>query len=444
GYTEELRSLGEIGLTPFEVEPDDEALEGLTPFNPFSSEPITSTPAADAAPPPPAVDSQPAAGVEHEMAGPGATEELLGGLQPFAFEEFDSGETASSDTQTRSFFNQGGWEGSSSAVPSDADLDTLLAFEDDEPLSIPELESTQDTDQAPSPAVTTEGEPSAEDFLVTQAPSPPAETLDDLQTPPGLSEADLNEFFESSVAVTRQLPGDATHPMLQSDPPEAASPEAISPEAPSPEDALPEAAQPEPAYDAHDLNAALRPGTEVFTRARAVKVGLMSEGRIDGTRELDEGITTDDLIAMEDRLKTRDLPAADTDIDADAEADADEYDDDDDLIASTGATRDTTTLRAALEVTPDDDELRWWLAEALRDRGDLDDACVEYRWLIRHAPHRHDQILDALNESVERDQMPETAHRLLGDIYRRRGDVTRASNHASLALQVRRRSGRVR
>ena len=33
-------------------------------------------------------------------------------------------------------------------------------------------------------------------------------------------------------------------------------------------------------------------------------------------------------------------------------------DDDDDLIASTGATRDTRTLRAALEVTPDDDELR--------------------------------------------------------------------------------------
>jgi hypothetical protein len=39
--------------------------------------------------------------------------------------------------------------------------------------------------------------------------------------------------------------------------------------------------------------------------------------------------------------------------------------------------------------------------------------------------------------------MPETAHRLLGDIYRRRGDVTRASNHAALALQVRRRVGRV-
>jgi tetratricopeptide (TPR) repeat protein len=140
---------------------------------------------------------------------------------------------------------------------------------------------------------------------------------------------------------------------------------------------------------------------------------------------------------MEDRLKTRDLPALSTDEFDDVD------DDDDDMLTGTGATRDTRTLRAALEVTPDDDELRWWLAEALRDRGDLDDAYGEYRWLIRNAPHRHDQILDALTESVDRDQMPETAHRLLGDIYRRRGDVTRASSHAALALQVRRRSGRV-
>ena len=226
--------------------------------------------------------------------------------------------------------------------------------------------------------------------------------------------------------------------MFESEQPETTQPEAIQPDMTEPQEAQ---AQTEVTPNQQSLTSALRPNTEVFTRARAVKLGLMSEGRIGGTRELGEGITTDELIAMEDRLKTRDLPA----INADAFDEFDDAgdDDDDDMFASTGATRDTRTLRAALEVTPDDDELRWWLAEALRDRGDLDDAYTEYRWLIRHAPHRHDQILEALTESVDRDQMPETAHRLLGDIYRRRGDVTRASSHAALALQVRRRSGRV-
>jgi len=402
GYTDELRSLDEIGLMPFEVEQDDEAFEGVTPFNPFASEPAAPAPA-----PEPML-----AGAEPELsAGLGtansATDELLSGLEPFAFEEFDSGEPLTGDAQSRSFFGQSGWEGSSSAIPSDADLDTLLAYEDEGPFPVPEPARTTDDALMPPVGVSQEGESEA------------------LQTPPSLSEADLDEFFESSVAVTRQLPGEETHPTLRTD-------------RPLPDMARPEATQPDISSSDYDLNAVLRPNTEVFTRARAVKLGLMSEGRISGTRELgepgelDEGITTAELIAMEDRLKTQNLP----------EDDADAFDDDDDLIAGTSATRDTRTLRAALEVTPDDDELRWWLAEALRDRGELVDACTEYRWLIRHAPHRHEQILSALTESVEHDQMPETAHRLLGDIYRRRGDVTRASNHAALALQARRRSGR--
>ena len=425
GYTEELRSLDEIGLTPFEVEEDGEAFEGVTPFNPFASDPITPAPTPMPAPDPePLVaDEQPAASAEPEAGT--ATDELLGGLEPFAFEEFDSGQASGGDAQSRSFFGQSGWEGSSSVVPSDADLDALLAFEDDEPLSVPELVATQAASDEPPPVADTLPEDAsfADVFGAEQSLTAPADDSDTLMTPPSLAEAELNEFFGSSVAVTRQLPGEATHPMLADDQP------------------TPEAAQTEePSRDEHGLTAALRPNTEVFTRARAVKRGLMSEGRIDGTRELGEGITTEELIAMEDRLKTRDLPPANTDTFDETDADDD---DDDDLIASTGATRDTRTLRAALEVTPDDDELRWWLAEALRDRGDLDDAYTEYRWLIRHAPHRHDQILEALTESVDRDQMPETAHRLLGDIYRRRGDVTRASSHAALALQVRRRAGRV-
>jgi tetratricopeptide (TPR) repeat protein len=435
GYTDELRALDEIGLTPFEVEDDEGAVEGVTPFNPFASEQVAIEPPMPEAA---VVADQPAV-AEPEPAD-AATDELLGGLEPFAFEEFDSGQGSAGDAQSRSFFNQGGWDSSASAVPSDADLDELLAYEDEEPLPVAEPEP----EPAPEP-LAAEADIVLNDaaFADALAPEPaPAESpaSESLTTPPGLSEADLNEFFESSVAVTRQLPGEAAHPMFQPDAPMAeASPERSQAAASQP-DSTP-FDRGEPAEYEHDsaqqpqsLTSALRPNTEIFTRARAVKLGLMSEGRINGTRELGEGITTDELMAMEERLKTRNLPPLDDD----------EFDDDDDdLVSTTSATRDTRTLRAALEVTPDDDELRWWLAEALRDRGDLDDAYSEYRWLIRHAPHRHDQILDALNESVDRDQMPETAHRLLGDIYRRRGDVTRASSHAALALQLRRRTGRV-
>jgi tetratricopeptide (TPR) repeat protein len=438
GYTDELRALDEIGLTPFEVEDDEDIVEGVTPFNPFASEQVAIEPPM---PEPAVVNEQPAA-VAEPAPSDAATDELLGGLEPFAFEEFDSGQGTAGDAQSRSFFNQGGWDSSASAVPSDADLDALLAYEDEEPLPVAEPEP----EPAPEP-VAAEADIALDDasFAGALAAEPaPAETqeAESLTTPPGLSEADLNEFFESSVAVTRQLPGEADHPMFQADAPMAEAtpgPEQASISQPEPAQSAAnetaESGQDESQQQQQSLTSALRPNTEIFTRARAVKLGLMSEGRINGTRELGEGITTDELMAMEERLKTGNLPQLDTD-------EFDDIDDDDDLIATTSATRDTRTLRAALEVTPDDDELRWWLAEALRDRGDLDDAYSEYRWLIRHAPHRHDQILDALTESVDRDQMPETAHRLLGDIYRRRGDVTRASSHAALALQMRRRSGR--
>jgi hypothetical protein len=51
-------------------------------------------------------------------------------------------------------------------------------------------------------------------------------------------------------------------------------------------------------------------------------------------------------------------------------------------------------------------------------------------------------VLRALTECVEHSQQPDMAHRLLADIYRRRGDVARASNHAALALQQRQRDTR--
>jgi tetratricopeptide (TPR) repeat protein len=231
---------------------------------------------------------------------------------------------------------------------------------------------------------------------------------------PGLTAADLDPDIDATIAITRALP----------------SRESVA-ELPSASD--------EPSVFS-DVSQRLAPGTELFNRARIVKQEMVTEGLIAGDREL-EGM--DASAPAEDAIDTRHLPETDHPlVDAGAHDSYldDESDDYDDIISSTGSTRDTTTLRAALEVTPNDDELRWWLAEALRERGDMEQSYAEYRWIIRHAPERHDAVLHSLQSCVERDQEPEMAHRLIGDIYRRRGDVARASNHAALALQVRRRA----
>jgi tetratricopeptide (TPR) repeat protein len=144
-----------------------------------------------------------------------------------------------------------------------------------------------------------------------------------------------------------------------------------------------------------------------------------------------------DPVRDQDLILTRMLGETD----AAPDEDEDEYDD---IDVAFSAARDVATLRAALEITPDDGEMRWWLAEALREQGELSDAYGEYRWLIRHAPSWHDTVAQALNECVMRDQSPEMAHRLLGDIYRRRGDIGRASAHAAQALQQRKRTGHAR
>ncbi|RIK41871.1 MAG: hypothetical protein DCC58_11895 [Chloroflexi bacterium] len=79
------------------------------------------------------------------------------------------------------------------------------------------------------------------------------------------------------------------------------------------------------------------------------------------------------------------------------------------------------------------------MSQALRERGDTVDAIGEYRWLVRNAPERSDAIIADLHALVDQHQEPELAHRVLADIYRRRGDSARASRHAALSLQSRKR-----
>ena len=449
GYTDQLRSLSEIGLAPFEVEEAEDDIEGVTPFNPFSAEPIAPAPVRPPVPP----VAQPAPAPADTVAG-GATspaeDDLLVGLQPFAFEEFD--QPAAAAAQPSAFtLPQPGWEGASgSAVPSDEDLDALLALGeeaagDDFPIEPPTVEVPVPLSHSVTPPDRYAfDDASIADETMLLAPrqerdevesispaTPTRRTESDLlRTIPGLDEADIDFLLQNSVAVTRELEQEpavfSQHvPTMQP----TTTPEPIAP--------MESMATPVVQPDAVET---LRPGTELFHRARRVKDELVSEGIIGGMRELEEEITTSELIARQDSIPTQQLPDPMPVQHAPFAVD----DDEDDLpFPAMGVTRDTTMLRAALEVTPEDDELHWWLAEALRERGEMVDAYHEYRWLIRNAPSRHDDILHALNTCVERDQEPETAHRLLGDIYRRRGDVTRASSHAAAALQARRRAHRV-
>ncbi|HUG14048.1 MAG TPA: tetratricopeptide repeat protein [Thermomicrobiales bacterium] len=396
GYTAELRSLDDIGLAPFEIEEQGGEREGIAPFDLFDDEAdeADESDSFDAASPAAAHDDAlSAANDEPGQAGP--DDDQLGGLEPFAFEEFDSADAAPGTGQRHT-----AWDSSVSAIPSDDDLDTLLAFEDD-----PEVDIAPAAEAVDAPGVEdrTTPEPRIEDELS--------------RVTPGLDVDKLDPIIEHSIAVTRVLGGEPATSDAQHEAPEAAAEASSAPTS--------------------RLTDSLRPGTEVFHRARQIKQGLVSGGVIIGDRELSQEVATDELAQARDSA-----PADWQDDEAAGAVDAGVDADEDDRIVEFDSALDVSTLRAALELTPDDDQMRWWLAEALREQGELSDAFAEYRWLIRHAPSRHDALLQALNECVDREQSPEMAHRLLGDIYRRHGDTSRASAHAALALQRHKRGVR--
>lgn len=408
GYTEELRSLDDIGLAPFEIDDEEGDAGGIAPFSPFVAEQSAPSPfPAHASPLAPDEPAARAADVPDQAV---QDDVLMSGLTPFAFEEFDTAER-----QAAGEHDQASWDAATSALPSDEDLDALLAFEDVPVAEAPSQQPGSDEFSTLSEALQT-----AQDAPDTGTPS--AVEMSAIESE--LLRMDSDQAgLEHSIAVTRVLgddarAGEASQPASHDAPGEADDSRSSS---------------------TSELAETLRPGTEVFHRARQIKQELVTEGRISGNRELVEGIATDDLRRAEDTVPTSELDSDDVET-------LDQQQDDDDSVSGLefDSARDVSTLRAALELTPDDDEMRWWLAEALREQGELVDALGEYRWLIRNAPARHDEVMQALHECVERDQSPELSHRLLGDLYRRRGDVSRASAHAALALQQRKRTGRSR
>jgi tetratricopeptide (TPR) repeat protein len=404
GYTDELRALNEIGLAPFELE--EGAPQPTEPYLAFAGE--VDLPAPDAPPTQPhaalaelPLVSQPAdAGVEDD-------EELPGDLQPFSFEEFDA--SRASATPGPFSFGHGTIQSSqtTSIVPSDTDLEALLASEEDD---LPALAPARAASLEPPTPLLTADDEAAVLARGEDAGETPGSNL--LHLVPELPGDEFAGLAESSVAVTRELENQG----LDID-------EAV---------AAPRAPDVPPAVTDLDVPPSLKPGTELFLRARRAKQDLMTDGVIAGDRELD-ALSTRDLERIEDMIPTRQLEGGSSELDLNH------------LVSTaTVVPGDTDSLRAELASHPHDPELHWWLAEGLREEGDIGAAFSEYRWLIRNAPERHDAVIAALLTCVDREQEPEAAHRLLGDVYRRRGDVTRASTHAALALHSHRRASRVR
>ena len=415
GHTDRLRAADDLGIAPFDFETED-ATSRLPEYRPFGEDDSELDVEADievVAEPEVTPEAEP----EIEPAPPVVAaapddEDLLDSLnlQPFSMEEFDDDEK---DEQPFSFASLH-WESNpgGSAVPSDEDFEALLLSED-APAVVEAPEAAQEPDTTLSqPTEPVDWTTAIQDDAPTeQAPEPAAFNL-----PPAWGQTD---DWNTSLAVTRQIGDEQEEPGERMAAAEAAASDALAAhdqehaaEVHPPTTGLFRNIDPEKLVTDEDL----------FERVRAAKTGLVAQGTISGDRP---------LVEEEPEPVVEQEPQPVGWFDA---APAEE-----DFVVGAGASRDINTLRASLQAAPNDDELHWWLAEALREHGNVDDAYGEYRWLVRNAPHRAENVIVALNACVEQEQHAEMGHRLLADLYRRRGAVSLASSHAATAMAVRRR-----
>lgn len=407
GHTDRLRAADDLGIAPFDFETEDDTSR-LPEYRPFGeddseldAEAGVEVAAGSEAAPEPEPEIEPAAPVAAAMPD---DEDLLADLQPFSMEEFDDDEQ---DEQPFSFAalpwesNPGG-----SAVPSDEDFEALLSSED-----APAVEETPLADQEAETTLAQPTEPvdwttAIQDHVpAEQAPEPVAFDL-----PPAWGQT---SDWDTSQAVTRQFSEEQ-----EASDERMADVEAAAAEAHPPTTGLFRNVDPEKLVTDEDL----------FERARAAKADMVAQGTISGDRPLAEE-EPEPVIEPEPVVEQEPRPVGWFDAAPDEE----------DFVVGTGASRDINTLRASLQAAPNDDELHWWLAEALREHDNIDEAYGEYRWLVRNAPHRADDVIGALNACIEQEQHAEMGHRLLADLYRRRGAVSLASSHAATAMAVRRR-----
>ena len=444
GQTDQLRAADDLGIDPFDFETEDDTSR-LPAFRPFGED-DDELPDPDAAleavsgeddvlaVDEPAGDDQLVEPESETAQTTSSEDELFESLEPFSMEEFDN-ESASEQAFS---FGALPWEtgDSGSAVPSNADMDLLLSSEDG-----PAVESEADpvappvAPDWPTTVLDTSSEQTDEpvdwtiaiqdDVVAESQPEPVLEVEHDPAESTWTPPAD----WDASLAVTRQIGDPVDDDFAQRLAEAEAAAQTAQDQHEQIEDDLAATSGPISGTDPETLVA----DQDLFERTRSAKTDLISQGTISG-----------DL----DMAGSAPEPESEPDLAVEVEPDMDQvveepYTEDvpaeDDFVVATGSSRDVNTLRASLEVAPNDDELRWWLAEALRERGEIDEAYAEYRWIIRNAGHRSDDVINALNECIEQEQYAEMGHRLLADIYRRRGAVSLASNHAATAMAVRRR-----
>ncbi len=175
----------------------------------------------------------------------------------------------------------------------------------------------------------------------------------------------------------------------------------------------------------------------LFRRARSAKNELIAQGAIKGDREFAAIMEPEPVVEPAFPAPEPDIPLSEQEhFVAEAEPEST------DQIGQ--GHQDIHELSVAVETNPNDDNARWQYAEALREQGQIHASFSEYRWLIRHAPARHNAIIAALEWCAFEDREADLAHRLLADIYRRRGDSAQARNHASMAMATRRLMREVR
>jgi cytochrome c-type biogenesis protein CcmH/NrfG len=425
GHTDELRAADDLGIAPFDFELEDdtqgpfdehdETIEVESRVDAESADHVTEQ-LSSTHPEPEAVSSPDSRDEESD---------LLDNLEPFSLDEFES-----DDSRNQPFsFGSLPWESGNtgSAVPSDDDLDRLLSPQEEQPTQ-PVEETAPPASGSDWPTRVLGSTPAAQaeppdwitaiqdDVRSNDQPEPDVEAAP--EQPFGTWEVPSD--WDSSFAVTREIGDDQGHVEELLAESEAAT------QAESAQDEVLDTGM-----SSTDILGVSDPQKMVedeslFDRTRLAKTDLVSQEVIRGDLDLGGGASETDVAAEPETEPALDehaeeMPAQDTDV------------------VSTGASRNVDTLRAALEAAPEDDELHWWLAETLRERGDIAEAYGEYRWLIRHAEHRSDDVVNVLNECIENEQHAEMGHRLLADIYRRRGAVSLASSHAATAMAVRRR-----
>lgn len=394
---DELLDIDELGLEPFTL--DDEDMDFVTSVQPAAMDPhsIATLPLEPAA-----SDAAQGAAQPAEEAANTVDMEDVPGLEPFDIEDF---EDINEDTPFE--FGVLPWE-RQDGTPNGLDIDSLL--EDD-----------------------------ASEALAPFPERQPEPLLDFGSDPFGMSD---QSSVDPSMDITRELGSGAidpnfAHRMAEV---EAAARENLNrmqreqrgePVQPVPAaevGALPSAPSMESLTDllSNPTAERLAANADIFERSRSAKDALVDQGVIRGDRELAPA-------AGEVEAE----PSADAQPEAAVEAEAEPAWEPPAVPAPQMAV-DIDALRARLEQDPHDADARWQLAEALRERGEIHAAFSEYRWLIRHAPARHDDVIGALELCAYNDIEADLAHRLLADLYRRRGDSAQARNHASLAMATRR------